>query len=114
MYQIGNVKEILTLQDVLPRGVFNKIYSSVKILDEVYGNNRDYMVSGGYALVLHTKNELENLKEKVNYEELPCEWVMEIEGQYLSALFLLNDDYAVLVVMPIAIAPENILKEWRG
>ena len=71
------------------------------------------MEEGGYSVVLETKEDLELFKQTINYDVHPCEWVVEesMNCGYLCALYLLNDDFSILLYLPKAIAPDTLLKD---
>lgn len=113
LYKIGTQAELAALGIQLPDPTYTELYTSVMILDSEYGENRNYMESGGYSVVLESKEDLPELKRIVDYDAHPCEWATRISGNcgYLSALYLMNDDYAIMAFMPIDIAPDAILKD---
>ena len=49
--------------------------------------------------------------EVIDLNTHPCEWADRLDDEYLSALYLLNDDFSVVVFMPITVAPPALLKE---
>ena len=85
------------------------------VLESEYSNgtDRDYTMVGGYSIVLENKDDLAEFKRIINYEEHPCEWaVRESRGcEYINALYIINDDFSIMVYMPIFIAPTAILNE---
>ena len=113
LYRVGKQVEIPALRSKLPECVLSELLCNVAILDAEYGPDRDYMRSGGYVLVAENPEDIHAVKDTINYEAHPCEWANRIgrdEG-YLSALYLLNNDFSVVLVMPISIAPDAIVKE---
>ena len=110
LYRVGNFKEIMAVPGVFPEEVGQRLYECTYMLEEAYGRDRDYLVSGGYSLLAQTKEDVEEIRKIIDFEEHPCEWADRI-GDYLSALYLMNDDYSIVVFMPIAAAPEVLGKE---
>lgn len=110
-YRIGTQAELPIMEKKLPKAVYAKLDENIRILDTEYGAARNYMESGGYAVVLEAKEDLQALQRIVDYEHHPCEWADLEAERYLSALYLMNDDYGIVVIMPIAIAPKVILEE---
>ncbi len=110
MYRVGNFKEIMDMPGVLPEAVKQRLYESIYMLDLAYGRERDYLCTGGYCLIAQTEADVDEIKSIINLEEHPCEWADRI-GDYLSALYLMNDDYSIVVFLPITIAPKTLLEE---
>ena len=111
LYRIGAVKEIEFIRTEFPAEVMRKLYHCTAILDEAYGANRNYLQSGGYSLIAETNDDISGIREIIDFDTHPCEWADRLDGDFLSALYLLNDDYSIVVFMPIAIAPPTLLSE---
>ena len=109
--KVGTEKEIT--EEVikgLPKEVVRELLRSTIILDYEYGAERDYLLSGGYSLIAETSSDVEEMGEVIDFIEHPCEWAFLMQG-YVSALYLLNDDYSIVVFIPVGIAPEVLLEE---
>ena len=113
LYRIGTVKELSNPEIDLPEPVLAEITRTTTALANTYGDRRDYLLSGGYSLIVEEEHDIPYLKQIINYDAHPCEWANEVaEGSgYLSALYLLNNDFSITVYMPIAIAPDAIKSE---
>ena len=111
LYRIGTVKEMRPLYDKFHEDVIAQLYHCTKVLDDIYGAERDYLQSGGYSLIAETTDDLSGIREIIDFDTHPCEWADRLDGDFLSALYLLNDDFSVVVFMPIAIAPPTLLSE---
>ena len=111
LYRIGTVKEIKPLYDKFHEDVIAQLYHCTKVLDDIYGADRNYLQSGGYSLIAETLEDVSAIGEIIDFDTHPCEWADPLEGGFLSALYLLNDDFSVVVFMPIAIAPPTLLSE---
>lgn len=84
------------------RYIFWYIKNLIKILDENYGENRNVDKDlGGYVLVVESVEDVKELKNEMLKDILP-EYTDEIicsEGvNYTSSLFLLSDDFSVVVI----------------
>lgn len=110
LYRIGTLAEMKPLRHVFPPVVLGQLYLCTSVLDDTYGENRNYLESGGYSLLLQNGGDLDKLQTVLDLERHPCEWADRL-GDYLSALYLLNDDYSIVVFMPLTIAPETLLDE---
>ena len=113
LYRIGTKSELPKIAGRLPERVMTEVFQGVMILDEEYGQERDYLQSGGYSLIAETSDDVAQLRQIIDVDTWPCEWATRIgrDTGYLSALYLLNDDFAIMVYMPISIAPEAILND---
>ena len=113
LYRIGTTTEIPRIENLLPTRVLTEVFQGLYILDAEYGSDRDYLKSGGYTLVAETEEDVAELKTIIDYDRRPCEWATRIgrDTGYLSALYLMNNDFGIMVYMPIAIAPDSILKD---
>ena len=111
LYRVGTVKEIRSLRNLFSLEVLGQLFVCTAILDDAYGEERDYLQSGGYSLIAETAEDISGIREIIDLDTHPCEWADRLEGDYLSALYLLNDDFSVVVFMPVAIAPPALLSE---
>ena len=110
LHKIGTMRELAEQAIGLPEPAMTEMVTSLVILDSEYGEDRDYMQEGGYSVIVETTEDISQFKAIVDYDVHPCEWATK-QGSYASALYLLNDDYGIMVFMPLAIAPEAILDE---
>lgn len=113
LYQVHKTEQIQLLRSTFPECVIQALMRHTSILDREYGANRDCLESGGYVLVAETAEDILSMKGIIDYDTHPCEWARAIgkDGEYIEALYLMNDDYSILVLMPTAIAPNAILCE---
>ena len=113
LYRIGTEHEFPILANKLPERVLTEILRGIVILDAEYGADRDYLLEGGYSLIVESAEDISQIKKIINYDTHPCEWATRIgrDTGYLSALYLLNDDFSIMVYIPIAIAPDTILRD---
>ena len=111
LYRIGTEKEITEeIIRRLPEEVTRELLRSTIILDYEYGAERDYLRSGGYSLIAENAADVEEMGGVIDFIEHPCEWAVLISG-YVSALYLLNDDYSVVVFIPEAIVPDVLMED---
>lgn len=112
LYRIGTMGELSTTAINLPGPVLADLIRTTALLDREYGPLRDYLSVGGYSLIVETEDDLAQLKQIIDYDTHPCEWVTEIEGSgHISVLYLLNDDYSIVVYTTAAIACDIV---WSG
>ena len=110
LHKIGTLRETESLPCTLPEAVRNEILQSTAILDREYGADRDYFQVGGYTLLAENSEDLSHVETIINLRQHPPEWVSQIDG-FVSALYVLNDDYSLLLLMPLSIAPDAIRNE---
>lgn len=108
-YKIQNTKEAWRLSGIVPEAVLSELVRGAAVLSAEYGDNG----SGGYAIVAETKADLETIAMHLfDYRNAVCEWATSIDDSgYISVLYLLNNDYSIMLYMPKAITPKSILQE---
>ena len=113
LYMIGTLCETDKLETKLPVSVFTELVRGIAILDCEYGENRNYREYGGYSLIAETAEDIQAVKNYVDYETHPAEWVTSIgkDSGYLSALYIMNDDFSIMLYLPAVVAPNIILTE---
>ena len=114
MIKIGTVKEMDKIK-TLPIKVVEAIKDSLVILDEAYGAKRNIEGDlGGFILVIENKKDIEAVK-KMNldiYKDIPeyvDKMLISSEEMWVKALFLLSNDYAVVIVGKESIIQMNKL-----
>ena len=110
---IGNVDEVKTLHGIIPKSLYEELLRVCSVLDIVYGKDRNYLETGGYTVIVDNIDDMTELKRIViDYESHPCESVAEVNNsEYISAVYVLNNDYSIGIYMPHSIAPKAILDE---
>lgn len=98
IYSLKDKNKIATY----PVKVINNIISTIALLDENYGDNRDIEADlGGYIVIAENIVDIEVLKQG-NLQALIPEYtdiIESIEGvNWTSSLFLLSSDFAIVVV----------------
>ena len=110
-YRIGTGREIGALSGKFHPAVIVHLKHCIGILDESYGADRDYLQEGGYMVIAETADDLPCVSEILDLDKHPCEWAKYLDGVYVSALYLLNDGFAVVVILPFELAPAALRKE---
>ena len=110
IYTIGTAREIPSLPCTLPHSVRKELLRCTAVLDREYGENRNYHQTGGYSVIVETMEDISNIKPTLNLDAHFPEWVDRFDS-YAAALYLLNDDFSVVLFVPLVIAPETILNE---
>lgn len=106
LYRIGTIQEIPKLTCKLPERVLTEIFQGLVVLDAEYGEDRNYLESGGYTIIAEKIEDISKIPINISTPE----WVTKISStDFLSALYILNDDFSVMLYLPEAIAPESII-----
>lgn len=104
LHRVGTAAEALALDGTVPDDVHNDIAYGATILDSEYGAERNYLVDGGYALIAYNRNEVE-MALRIIGDRL-CEWVIKLGvSGWTSTLYLLGDDYVIVLYAPEAALP---------
>lgn len=112
LYRVGTKKELSPLLCDLPEKVYAELLRGLAILDAEYGDDRDSLLIGGFSLIAENREDVSQIKTYVDYDRHPPEWVTKISTTgYLSALFIMNNDFSIMVYLPEAICPEVIKRE---
>lgn len=111
LYTIGTKTEIPALQGRIPERVIREVLRGVSILDAEYGEERNYFVDGGYSLIANTIEDVDQSLTRIGKTRL-CEWVTKLgDSGWASALYLLNDDFSVVLYAPTSVMPTHLLQE---
>lgn len=101
MKKISESEELRELKEY-PKQVLESIKSTLDVLDENYGIDRDIEGDlGGYVIVAETVTDVEEIKENI-LKGTVAEYTDIIECSegvnYTSSLFLISDDYSIVVI----------------
>lgn len=107
VYKIGNIKDLESLPS-MDDVTTTTLYEYAKVLTYEYGEDRDIDHSdGGYILYATEGTPAEDIKEYFDYTQNTIEYVNR-SGHICSAMYLLTNDFAVVIVLSIADAPKEI------
>ena len=111
LYTIGTTAEIPTLPSYLPEKLVTEIFQGLVILDAEYEPTRNYLEIGGYSIIAETSEDISNFTH-INLHTRPPEWATFIGNTgYISALYIMNNDFSIMLFTPLSIAPIIIRKE---
>lgn len=112
LYRIGHKKDVYSCGCHFQKRALQEVYTGLMILDETYGYDRDWEKVGGYSILAETAEDVAAIKAFVDFDKHPPEWVTSISyTKIISALFIMNDDFSIMVYMPQEIAPQSLLSE---
>ena len=111
LYTIGTTAEIPTLPRHLPEKLVTEIFQGLVVLDAEYGPDRNYFEIGGYSILFEKREDISQFT-LIDLESRQPEWATWIDTTgYISALYILNNDFSIMVYMPANIMPNIIRKE---
>ncbi|APC38884.1 hypothetical protein [Clostridium estertheticum] len=112
MIKLAHKTEVETLKD-LPAEVIEKVLEIVTILDENYGDTREKYDLGGYVLIAEVLEDVETIKELIDFQYTLPEYVELIScqngGSYTNSFMLLSSDYSISLLIPNILTPEKLL-----
>ena len=110
LYTLGTANELSLLPSHLPQKLLMEVLTGLVVLDAEYGESRNYYESGGYSVIAETVEDIPGLKAIIDFEKHPCEWATRIgKTGYISALYILNNDFSIMVYLSLAICPTAII-----
>ena len=112
LYRIGHKKDVYSCGCNFHKRALQEVYTGLMILDEEYGYDRDWETCGGYSMLAENAEDIGAIKTYVDFDKHPPEWVTSISyTKILSALFIMNNEFSIMVYMPQEIAPQILLNE---
>jgi hypothetical protein len=116
LIKAGTVKELAKFERMMNRDLYLAALRIVKILDEVYGAERDVDDGdGGFVLVAENVQDVEVINRR--YENLDRNAYEAVDavncesGILINAFFLHNNEFGVNILMPLEITPEALLRD---
>ena len=110
VYKLGNVSDLSMLPKVDDETMRN-LYEYTMVLSTEYGSDRNVDTDdGGYVLYAPPGTNVEEIKAYFDYTQNTVEYV-NTSRHVCSAVYLTHNEYAVVIVMSLADAPEEIKKE---
>ena len=114
VHKLANVSDLdkLTSVDSKTKEV---LYELTSVLTNEYGADRDVDVGdGGYVLYVTPGTPHEEIKKSFNYSAHQIEYANRewtVDAAICSAMYILNNDHVIVIVMPVADAPAEIINE---
>ena len=99
LYCIRNRQELDSLALKLPQSVQDEVLRCVAFPNE------------GLALIADVADDICEARKIVDFMSHPAEWVNHLDGDFLSALFVINNSFTITLFLPADIAPDTILRE---
>ena len=116
VYKLGNVSDLAMLP-TMDEATYNVLHELTGVLTYQYGEDRDIdHDDGGYVLYAEPGTDMGEVKQYFDYTVHLMEYVnrtLESQPPICTALYLLNNEFAVVLVMTIADAPKEITDEFE-
>lgn len=109
VYKIGNTQELSSIP-ISSEKANEILYHFSRVLENEYGAERDINSVGGYILYASPGTPAKDIKEIFDYSSNQLEFG-EIFEDVCYAVYIVSDDYGVVIVMSPADAPKEIIKE---
>lgn len=114
VYKLANISDLAQLPKLDPR-VKDTLFEYTKVLTYEYGADRNVDTSdGGYVLYATPGTPAEAIKPFFDYSAHCLEYVnrdLQASPPICAALYILTNDYAVVIVMALSDAPPEIANE---
>ena len=110
VYKMGIIDDAVVLPP-MPENDRNLILHYLSVLEYEYGRWRDInQEDGGFVLYATGEAASEEVKAYFDYTNAIPECV-DRYGNLCSAMYLLNNDYAVVIIIPVEYAPHELINE---
>lgn len=110
IYKLGNISDLIMLPS-LDENTYKNIYEFVSVLTYHYGEDRDIdHDDGGYILYVPKGTDINEVNEFFDYTNNTIEYVNK-NGSVLCAMYCLDNDYAVVIIVSYDDAPIDFIKE---
>ena len=112
IHKLGNIRDVVKLKHINV-SVKETLLDYTSVLTNFYGEDRDIdNDDGGYVLYCEKGTLPEDIKAFFDYSENVLECASDITNtDYFSATYILNNEFAVILVMHSDDIPDEIRKE---
>ena len=111
VFKLGTVEDMKILPQLEP-SLRDYIKYLLLVLDTEYGTDRDIDSNdGGYVVFVTENTSDDEITEVFDFKNHSVEYV-EIGETYSTAVYLLNNEYTVMLIMPTNELPDE-LKEFE-
>jgi hypothetical protein len=119
LYKAGTTKAMQKIREEasgVPKEVLNEALRVVKILDEVFGADRDVDLNdGGFVMIAENVQDLASIKEQredLDWSQYEVVAVVQCAKEpWLNVLFLCNNEFGINIFMPASIAPSALRRD---
>lgn len=108
---LGTTKECASLCGQLPQRVYDEILRGLAVISAEFGEERNYLDVGGFSLIADTEEDLCKARDLFDDRWHYCEWSTKLgDTGYISALYLLNNEFSVMLYTKESLANKDILE----
>ena len=110
VYKIGNVSDLESIA-ITDANAYTLLSQYARLLSYEYGEDRNVDTDdGGYVLYAMPGTNDKDIKDYFDYSKHTVESVDRF-GSLVVAMYILHNEYVVLIIMSEADAPAEIIKE---
>ena len=110
VYKIGNISNLANIP-ITNGKTFELLCHYARVLTNEYGENRNIDTDdSGFLLYCPLGTKTEGIKDYFDYTKHTVESVEQF-GSLCAAMYILNNEYVVVIVMSVADAPQEIKKD---
>ena len=110
IYRVGTYRELSRVATQLPEEIVTAVTGYLRVLDAAYGLVRNWSSVGGYVVIAETCEEGLQLQKELDIAHRVCEWVQPVGNRFMAVLYLLGDDYSIVMMLPVEAAPMELRK----
>ena len=108
---LGTTRECASLYGYLPQSVIGEVLRGLSVLEAEYGTERNYFETGGYSLVADSEDDLYWARKVFDDRRHHCEWATSLGNSgFCSALYLLSNEFSIMLYIPVRLANNDILE----
>ena len=108
---LTTVEECRVLEGQLPQRVYDEVLRGLVVISAEFGEERNYLDVGGFSLIADTEKDLCKARDLFDDRWHYCEWATRLgDTGYVSALYLLNNEFSVMLYTKESLANEDILE----
>lgn len=113
VYKIGGLADLARIP-IIAEEAKEYLYHYASVLSVEYGEGRDVDKDlGGYILYVLPGTTDDEIKAYFDYTQNEID-IVDSNGNFCSALYIIGDDYGVVIVVSIEDAPEEIKNEIKN
>ena len=117
VFKLGHEREMEALPFPVTGRLYDDLFEFLIVLDNEYGEERDVdREDGGFVLFCTPGTSRREIREHFAYEQYAPEWAVQIENdpEYCAALYIPRDEYAIVLILASADAPDEIKAEVKA
>lgn len=108
LQKIGTISQIKKIKEQLHPDLYQAVVHDLHLLDSASWLFHSWWIQ----YVIDSESDLKEVKSIIDFEtHFPEEVLLFSSCNYLAALFVMNDDFSIMVWLPVSLAPKNFLDE---